>query len=623
MKQLFIIPFFLVLSFFFEATAQTPAKIIVESVEGATPWSSLEINNKAENFQFAIVTDRTGGLRKGIFLEAVTKLNLLQPEFVMSVGDLISGYTEDEAQLDYEWKEFKGFIDNLKMPFFYVPGNHDITNKVMEQKWKENFGPTYYHFLYQDVLFLCLNSEDNIRGAGRGSIDDEQYEYIKKTLEANKEVRWTLVFMHQPLWMQTADGVDTKHWKDVEALLSERQHSVFVGHIHRYIKFQRNNGKYFTLATTGGGSSLRGARLGEFDHVVWVTMTDDGPILANLLLEGIWDEDVSTEAMSNYARPLANGFPIVVNPLLVNDTQFSRAATELKLTNDSDGLMEVDMKFVHNLHLTPNLGEQTVTVQPNSVEVIPLEISSTEALDLGKIDPLKMEASITYKNDNLPDLTFDKNVRLLPEKEHKVIKTDKKIKVDGALKEWEEFDFAVQNSPFIDTDPFSHQGDKDGSFEFSLNYDEAFLYITTKVKDDEINVDKNRWADEQDAIYIVLDFRPENLSASNNGSWGDAAFFIHIPPTSKKSVNKELFFSRRIKEHTQARTVLTDEGYQTELAIPIEYLKEKQGDNWQSFRLNIYQSDADQDFQHHSMIYWRPGWRNEDNYIGSGIFRRK
>ncbi|MGD1841776.1 MAG: metallophosphoesterase [Thermonemataceae bacterium] len=623
MKQLFIISFFLVLSFFFEATAQTPAKIIVESVEGATPWSSLEVNNKAENFQFAIVTDRTGGLRKGVFPEAVTKLNLLQPEFVMSVGDLISGYTEDEAQLDYEWKEFKGFIDNLKMPFFYVPGNHDITNKVMEQKWKENFGPTYYHFLYQDVLFLCLNSEDNIRGAGRGSIDDEQYEYIKKTLEANKEVRWTLVFMHQPLWMQTADGVDTKRWKDVEALLAERQHSVFVGHIHRYIKFQRNNGKYFTLATTGGGSSLRGARLGEFDHVVWVTMTDDGPILANLLLEGIWDEDVSTEAMSNYARPLANGFPIVVNPLLVNDTQFNKATTELKLTNDSDGLMEVNMKFVHNLHLTPNLGEQTVTVQPNSVEVIPLEISSTEALTLGKIDPLKMEAKITYKNDNLPELTFDKNLRLLPEKEHKVTKTDKKIKVDGTLKEWEEFDFTVQNSPFIDTDPFSHQGDKDGSFEFSLNYDEAFLYITTKVKDDEINVDKNRWADEQDAIYIVLDFRPENLSASNNGSWGDAAFFIHIPPTSKKVVNKELFFSRRIKENTQARTVLTDEGYQTELAIPIEYLKEKQGDNWQSFRLNIYQSDADQDFQHHSMIYWRPGWRNEDNYIGSGIFRRK
>ena len=352
-------------------------------------------------------------------------------------------------------------------------------------------------------------------------------------------------------------------------------------------------------------------------------MTDDGPILANLLLEGIWDEDVSTEAMSNYARPLANGFPIVVNPLLVNDTQFNKATTELKLTNDSDGLMEVNMKFVHNLHLTPNLGEQTVTVQPNSVEVIPLEISSTEALTLGKIDPLKMEAKITYKNDNLPELTFDKNLRLLPEKEHKVTKTDKKIKVDGTLKEWEEFDFTVQNSPFIDTDPFSHQGDKDGSFEFSLNYDEAFLYITTKVKDDEINVDKNRWADEQDAIYIVLDFRPENLSASNNGSWGDAAFFIHIPPTSKKVVNKELFFSRRIKENTQARTVLTDEGYQTELAIPIEYLKEKQGDNWQSFRLNIYQSDADQDFQHHSMIYWRPGWRNEDNYIGSGIFRRK
>ncbi len=44
------------------------------------------------------------------------------------------------------------------MPFFYVPGNHDIAGEASAQVWKERFGPAYYHFIYRDVLFLCLNS---------------------------------------------------------------------------------------------------------------------------------------------------------------------------------------------------------------------------------------------------------------------------------------------------------------------------------------------------------------------------------------------------------------------------------------------------------------------------------
>ena len=31
-------------------------------------------------------------------------------------------------------------------------------------------------------------------------------------------------------------------------------------------------------------------RLGAIDHVVWVTMTDDGPKIANLMLNGILDK---------------------------------------------------------------------------------------------------------------------------------------------------------------------------------------------------------------------------------------------------------------------------------------------------------------------------------------------
>jgi hypothetical protein len=44
-----------------------------------------------------IVTDRTGGHREHVFRDAMPKVNLLRPAFVMSVGDLIEGYTEDRG----------------------------------------------------------------------------------------------------------------------------------------------------------------------------------------------------------------------------------------------------------------------------------------------------------------------------------------------------------------------------------------------------------------------------------------------------------------------------------------------------------------------------------------------
>src|SRR5688500_11061586 len=212
-----------------------PQDLRVSADPGPNPWTSLNLNNHPRNFQFAIVSDRTGGHRPGVFEDAVRKLNLLQPEFVMSVGDLIEGYTKDEKEIERQWEEFQSFTAKLKMPFFYVPGNHDLSNEVQHRKWAERFGKKYYHFVYRDVLFLCLNSEDPQRKMG-----PEQVAYVKKALDENRDVRWTLVFFHQPLWIYEAGGRNSPYgdekqstgWAAVENLLREngRQFTVFAGH---------------------------------------------------------------------------------------------------------------------------------------------------------------------------------------------------------------------------------------------------------------------------------------------------------------------------------------------------------------------------------------------------------
>ncbi len=243
----------------------------------ANPWTHLNFYNDPANFQFAIVSDRTGGHRPGVFASAIDKVNLLKPEFVICIGDLIEGYTEDVNELNSQWDEIDAMVNRLDMPFFYFPGNHDISNALAGQIWQKRLGRSYYYFKYHNVLFLCLNTED----PPSRRLSDTQIEYFRKVLEANRSVRWTLVFMHQPLWK----GKSIRYWQRIETLLAGRPYTVFAGHEHHYQKYVVKGRNYYILATTGG--AMKDDEKCRLDHVVWVTITDEGPQIANLRLDGI------------------------------------------------------------------------------------------------------------------------------------------------------------------------------------------------------------------------------------------------------------------------------------------------------------------------------------------------
>jgi predicted phosphodiesterase len=259
----------------------------IEAAEGANPWTHLNMYNEPEDFQFVIMADRTGGSQEPIFAEAVSKVNQMRPELVMCIGDLIEGHTEDVNEIGRQWDELDGFLSKLQMPFFYLAGNHDITNETMLKKWQERRGRVYYHFIYKDVLFCVLNAQD---GAATG-LGDEQAKYFEGVLKENRNVRWTLVFMHQPLWTRK----DVPNWGKLEEELGDRNYTVFAGHTHTYRKQQRQGHEYYTLSTTGGGRYEGAPPMdfgkGRFDHIAWVTMTDEGPVVANILAEAIYDDE--------------------------------------------------------------------------------------------------------------------------------------------------------------------------------------------------------------------------------------------------------------------------------------------------------------------------------------------
>jgi hypothetical protein len=268
----------------------------VAEVQDKNPWTSLQANIAPDQFQFAIISDRTGGHRAGVFSRAVQQINLLQPEFVMSVGDLIEG-SPKEDQNQKEWTEFNGYVKQLQMPFFYIPGNHDANLKVKADIWKEAYGRRNFSFVYKNCLFVGLNTSDEDQdnpatddGYKKVRIGAKQREWLKAELAKNSQVRWTFLFLHHPLWNFKA--LDENGWLEVEDLLESRQYTVFAGHVHVFRKSIRKGRNLYQLATTGGGSSMRGSDYGEIDQIAWVTMKGKEPVISQIGLHGVYRDDL-------------------------------------------------------------------------------------------------------------------------------------------------------------------------------------------------------------------------------------------------------------------------------------------------------------------------------------------
>ncbi len=359
--------------------------------ESRNPWTHLRLNNDPADFRFAIVSDRTGGHRPRVFSKAVEQLNLMQPEFVLCVGDLIEGYKEDSAKLAEEWREFHSYVNKLQMPFFFVPGNHDVANAVESKLWQEKFGRSYYHFAYRGVLFLMLNTSDPDDKSKQ--LSPEQIAFAKKALAQNADARWTVVALHKPIWNE--GDIEKNGWAEIERSLEGRKYTVFAGHVHRYRKFVRQGMNYYQLATTGGGSRMRGLRYGEFDHFVWVTMKKDGPALANLMLDGIYPEDLRTPLSEEEGVSVAGRKPVhpVRGRVYFDGTALTDGTVTFHLigpdpkkpTKTGDALLEPDGSFVLSTYTANDgapAGEYIVTVTGTTGQKLPEKYGKAETSEL-------------------------------------------------------------------------------------------------------------------------------------------------------------------------------------------------------------------------------------------------
>ncbi len=188
------------------------------------------------------------------------------------------------------------------------------------------------------------------------------------------------------------------------------------------------------------------------------------------------------------------------------------------------------------------------------------------------------------------------------------------IKVDGDLKEWE---------PLSCHTLMPESG---GNFKFDMTWDDHWFYLAIQVIDSGLVVNGTDPA-LRDGIMIYLDARPDPVRSLGRGlsKWVDFLVLTLSPGHTPSSMllQTDTFYGKKLPSGTRA-TALTDRnGYAAEIAVPISYLNERQGENWREVRLNIAQRDVSPVDSTVRIHWWQPDWESRNNINASGTFQRQ
>ncbi len=585
--------------------------MVLPELKGPHPWSDKPVLDDPSRFHIAIMTDRTGGHRPGVWMQAVESVNLLRPDFVMSVGDLIEGYTGDENRVQAEWQEFLGFIDKLEMRFFFVAGNHDLTNPMMHKIWREHFGPEWYSFDYKGVHFICLCSEDpNFR------IGDVQLKWLKEDLEKSQDARWTLVFLHKPLWFiseryQSFGMFDKTQWPKVEKLLHGRKHTVFAGHTHHYAQFHRNGATYYQLATTGGSSQLRGVPYGEFDHIMWLTMEPEGPYIVNLLLDGIVPGDKVTEETLAHFRKFLREAKVEVAPILLSpDEGLRQGQIDIRLTNAFDRPVRVSGRIeglpLRGLHQQPV--DLKLAADAGENDQLSVAVQFDESIPMADLGSTLFRARV--ETEGTDPLRADLTIPVVIDRRYLCPTVKGPVVLDGSSEDWRTLAHSLPDAPLVMGPEGSWQGAGDADVAFDFSRDQKTVYFFARVADDKVMPG--------DQIALFFDARP--IAARSREPDFGIGFYRMTFPAAAFQGTRTMVSGAGEKTECQVVVARQDQGYTIEAAIPAEILTGRQGENWHSFQATVLLADVDEEGQSPSELIWRGTRAVRKNNRGYGHF---
>jgi len=224
---------------------------------GAKPFTFLQISDTHIGFDKAANPNA-----RGTAIEAVHKINALaeKPDLIIHTGDIT--HLSTDAQFD----DAKEILSELRVPIFYVPGEHDFLDEGQGKAYLARYGKGtkgsgWYGFDHNGVHFVALNNVANLKPGGMAHLGTDQIAWLKKDLAGFPASTPIVVFGHIPLWtVYEAWGWGTDDSAPVlEALRRFGSVTVLNGHIHQVLQKVEGNVSFHSARSTAYPQPAPGA----------------------------------------------------------------------------------------------------------------------------------------------------------------------------------------------------------------------------------------------------------------------------------------------------------------------------------------------------------------------------
>lgn len=238
-----------------------------------TPAGAAKTPQSGPEFRFALIGDRTGSETPGVWESVIDQIEMFRPAFVFSVGDQIQGYTEDPAELDQQWTGIDQILARLSVPFYYCPGNHDITTDGQLPAWNaRTHREPCYSFDHEGVHFIILDTS-RWDSSDQWMRDSGHADWLRADLAKNRKARLTVAVFHKPYWYDT---VADQRPDQMHNLFREYGVDyVFNGHYHNYGSGTYDGIRYTILGSSGGGIDGVDENRGVFFQYAWCAVRGD------------------------------------------------------------------------------------------------------------------------------------------------------------------------------------------------------------------------------------------------------------------------------------------------------------------------------------------------------------
>lgn len=215
-------------------------------------------------YSFFIAGHTSGN--SGLYRPFKLKFRYIQDRHEIKFG-ILTGDIVPPNPISQDWDRVDAAIKFLGLPIYFAVGNHDMENRPL---FESRYGDTYYHFIYQNDLFIVLDPN-----LDHWNISMTQLENLEKLIESKHQlVDNIFVFFHQLLWWEKDNrysgitpnsfagrATTINFWSQVEPLFHQLTNNVVLcagdmgaGNWGSDIMFDNYHNITFIASGMGGGT---------------------------------------------------------------------------------------------------------------------------------------------------------------------------------------------------------------------------------------------------------------------------------------------------------------------------------------------------------------------------------